>query len=86
MNNSGILLEICVDDAAGLAAAIEGGADRIELCSALDLGVRIGAEGVRTQAQAKRLADLGVIAARGEFFLDSASAEDIESIIASQSG
>jgi EAL domain-containing protein (putative c-di-GMP-specific phosphodiesterase class I) len=54
--------------------------------SALDLGVRIGAEGVRTQAQAKRLADLGVIAARGEFFLDSASAEDIESLIASQSG
>jgi copper homeostasis protein len=32
------LLEVCVDDAAGLAAAISGGADRIELTSALELG------------------------------------------------
>ncbi|APG89519.1 copper homeostasis protein CutC [Sinorhizobium americanum] len=35
---SGILLEVCVDDAKGLAAAVEGGADRIELCSALAVG------------------------------------------------
>ena len=33
-----ILLEVCIDSAQGLAAAIEGGADRIELCSALALG------------------------------------------------
>ena len=33
-----ILLEVCVEDASGLAAAIRGGAGRIELCSALALG------------------------------------------------
>jgi copper homeostasis protein len=33
-----ITVEVCVDDAAGLAAAIAGGAHRIELCSALAIG------------------------------------------------
>ena len=33
-----VKLEICVDDAFGLAAAIAGGADRIELCGALTIG------------------------------------------------
>lgn len=31
-------LEICIDDPSGLAAAIAGGADRIELCSSLSVG------------------------------------------------
>ncbi len=34
----GLTLEICVDTAAGLAEAVTGGADRIELCAALALG------------------------------------------------
>lgn len=33
-----VTLEICVDTPAGLGAAVEGGADRIELCAALALG------------------------------------------------
>lgn len=33
-----ILLEVCVDSPAGFNAAIEGGTDRIELCSSLSVG------------------------------------------------
>jgi copper homeostasis protein len=33
-----VLLEICADDLDGVRAAVEGGADRIELCSALAVG------------------------------------------------
>ncbi|MBB3693073.1 copper homeostasis protein CutC [Sphingomonas sp. BK580] len=32
------LLEVCVEDTHGIAAAVNGGADRIELCAALDVG------------------------------------------------
>ena len=33
-----VTLEVCVDTSAGLAAAVAGGADRIELCAGLEVG------------------------------------------------
>lgn len=45
------LLEICVDSAEGLAAAIEGGADRIELCSALGVGGLMPSYGLMQHAK-----------------------------------
>lgn len=33
-----VTLEVCVDSIAGLAAVSAGGADRIESCSALEIG------------------------------------------------
>ncbi|MFG6081897.1 copper homeostasis protein CutC [Paracoccus litorisediminis] len=44
------LLEVCVDDPAGLAAAIAGGADRIELCAALAVSGLTPAPGLIAQA------------------------------------
>nr|WP_255714091.1 copper homeostasis protein CutC [Pelagibacterium xiamenense] len=43
-------MEVCVDDADGLDAAVEGGADRIELCSALALGGLTPSPGLVKQA------------------------------------
>lgn len=45
-----VLLEVCVDTPAGLAAAIAGGADRIELCAALALQGLTPAPGLMAQA------------------------------------
>ena len=43
-------LEVCVDTPAGLAAAVAGGADRIELCAALSLHGLTPAPGLMAQA------------------------------------
>ena len=49
--------------------------------SAKQLDVRIGAEGVRTDEQARALAELGVIAARGTFFRDPITADEMTEFI-----
>lgn len=50
-----MLLEVCVEDSAGLAAAIAGGADRIELCSALAVGGLTPSAGMMLEAGRKSL-------------------------------
>jgi copper homeostasis protein len=48
-------LEVCVDSIAGLDIAVESGADRIELCSALDLAGLTPSRGLMALAAAKDL-------------------------------
>lgn len=65
---SRIVLEICVDDAAGLAAARAGGADRIELCAALALGGLTPSAGLMAQAAGIGLPVMAMIRPRaGDF-------------------
>jgi copper homeostasis protein len=52
------LVEICVEGAAGVAAARDAGADRVELCAALDAG------GLTPSAGLMRLAVEAGMAAR----------------------
>ncbi len=66
-----IQLEVCVDDAAGLAAAIEGGADRIELCSALALGGLTPSAGLMAQASTAPIPVYAMIRPRAGDFVFS---------------
>ncbi len=63
-----VLLEVCVDTADGLAAAIAGGADRIELCSALAVGGLTPSVGLMAHAAAKPVPSYAMIRPRaGDF-------------------
>lgn len=66
-----ITLEICVDDAAGLAAATVGGADRIELCAALALGGLTPSAGLMALAAEGPLPALAMIRPRAGDFVFS---------------
>lgn len=62
------ILEICVDDPAGLAAAIAGGADRIELCSALSVGGLTPSPGLMALASSSPIPAYAMIRPRaGDF-------------------
>jgi len=71
-----ITLEICVEDAQGVAAAISAGADRIELCSALDVGGLTPSAGLMQLAQSAPIPVYAMIRPRaGSFCFDSADAQ-----------
>lgn len=67
-----ILLEVCVEDAAGLAAALRGGAGRIELCSALALGGLTPSPGLMAEAARAPVPVMAMIRPRAGGFLWSA--------------
>ena len=63
-----MLLEVCVDSPLGLMAAIEGGADRVELCSALPLGGLTPTTTLMAQAKAAGMPAMVMIRPRpGDF-------------------
>ena len=82
-----IRLEVCVDNAHGLAAALEGGADRIELCSALETGGLTPSPGLLRLAAASPVQVVAMIRPRGgEFCFDEAETQvmldDIDAVAA----
>ena len=75
MSSAACLLEVCVDDVAGLCAAVEGGADRIELCSSLDLGGLTPSAGLMAEAARLSVPVIALIRPRAGGFVYSAAEE-----------
>ncbi len=67
-----ILLEVCVDDPEGLAAARAGGADRLELCAALALGGLTPSPALVAEAARTDMPALAMIRPRAGDFVWSA--------------
>lgn len=71
-----VILEVCVDTAEGLARAVEGGADRIELCSALALGGLTPSLGLMAQAAKGDVPVMAMIRYRaGDFVIEGPGLE-----------
>ncbi|NUB45171.1 copper homeostasis protein CutC [Fertoebacter nigrum] len=68
-----MLLEVCVDTVAGLEAAVAGGADRIELCAALELGGLTPSAGLMAAAAGCGLPVFAMIRPRAGDFAFSAA-------------
>lgn len=65
-------LEVCVADPQSLAAAIAGGAERIELCSALELGGLTPLPGLMARAKESGIETYALIRPRsGDFVFDA---------------
>ncbi len=75
-----VLLEVCVGDPVSLAAAVQGGADRIELCSALELGGLTPAPGLMQLAAKAPVPVYALVRPRGGEFVFGA--REVESMLA----
>jgi copper homeostasis protein len=71
------LLEVCVDTVAGLAQAIAGGAGRIELCQALDLGGLTPSAGLIAAARAAPVPVRAMIRPRAGDFVFTPAEVDV---------
>lgn len=76
-SGQGIILEVCVDDAAGIQAAVAGGADRIELCSALALGGLTATPGLMALAARSAIPTRALIRPRAGGFHYSEAEVDV---------
>jgi copper homeostasis protein len=72
-----MLLEVCVEDIAGLNAAVKGGGDRIELCSALAVGGLTPSAGLMTAAARMPIPAYAIIRPRAGSFVYSADELEI---------
>lgn len=78
-----MILEVCTDTSAGLAEAVAGGADRIELCSALALGGLTPSAGFMAEAARCGRPVMAMIRPRaGDFAFSDAELAQMEADIA----